>query len=208
MKKKTISPSSLSYLIECERCFWINSNGIRQPGIFPGILNRVHSLVEGMVKGGYCVSDLLGDSYKGSKWFGVEKREKVLYKGYTISGRLDTGVVSKDGYVDVIDWKTSAKPDMGKYERQLQVYGYMLECKGYDVRNLNVVGLWPKKFTYFPPSEKFFSEWEFTPHMVKYSRDKAKEILDKAIAIIELEDCPELNPKCGVCEYVRKTRGL
>ena len=81
-------------------------------------------------------------NFSKPKWFDrAESEVQFLYKldNIFIQGFIDIVEFLEDGYVNILDWKTSSKftkKDLEKYGRQLVIYGLALEQLGYKINSI------------------------------------------------------------------------
>lgn len=149
-----VPPSTLSFLWnDCPRCFHLQyTAGIRQPGVFPQILNQVHNIIADATMG-MNIQELIPGAKPGRVMgkAGTEKsvESKPVGDCY-ISGRLDKLIQFDDGTVGIFDTKTTNNIERhaSKYSYQLNAYAHALEnpAKGspVDVSELWLLGVFLK----------------------------------------------------------------
>lgn len=215
-----LSPSKLSVLKDCERCFWLaNKMGIERPrGIFP-------SLPGGMdlkLKDNYdahrsagtkplCVPDgfrLFSNIEVLKKWRHWRTGLSCEIEGTQLIGALDDVLVDDSGRLIPYDYKTKGsepKNDGSQYyQTQLDCYDLLLTENGYETAGIAFLAY------YYPVSigNPYGNDEQTIYFGVKVfkletSAQRAREIIQKAKAILE-GGMPKANPDCEYCKYEYK----
>lgn len=211
------SPSSLSLLKECPRCFWLHFNkGIKRPaGIFPslpsgmdGILKKHFDIL--MEKGELPpeLQELNGDvklfddaellklwrnNFKGIQW--------ADEKGNLFRGAVDN-ILQKGNKLIVLDYKTRGYPlkeDTAKhYQDQLDIYTFLLRRNGYETEDYAYL------LFYHPDRVNENGDFVFHTDLVRIdvSIKNAERIFNEAVKVLE-EDMPEASDNCQFCRWVK-----
>lgn len=211
------SPSSLSLLKDCPRCFWLRfRKGINPPGgIFPSLPSGMDKVLkehfDRFMKKGLLPPEL--SSLKGYKLFDDEEKLKVWRsnfkgiqwkdkKGNILRGAVDN-ILVKGKKLVVLDYKTRGyplKPDTHEhYKDQMDIYNFLLRKNGYST----------EEYTYliFYHPHKVFSSGHvcFNTDLIKIKVNvsNAEKIFKKALKVLE-GDIPKADEDCELCGYVGK----
>ena len=202
----TLSPSSISLMQECQRCFWLNKHKIwkRPSGPFPSLpagIDRIlkehfdrfmekgemppelceENICEGMKL--FDNKELLADwrnTFKGIRWEDG--------KGNVLFGAIDNLLV-KGNKIIVLDYKTRGYPlkedTPDYYKNQLDIYNFLLRKKGYETEDYSFL------LFYVPKEILEKGEIIFDTFLVKMGVNvkNAEELFNKAINILNGE-CP------------------
>ncbi|MBI2175274.1 MAG: PD-(D/E)XK nuclease family protein [Parcubacteria group bacterium] len=136
-KKIWLSPSGLSLLSRCPRCFWLQyRRGIRQP---EGIQSRLANRFDGVIKayfdtyrGGDVLPPLVAGQVEGKLEHPFQ--ETYFYHhddDYGLMGKLDECLVRADGTFTPVDHKTASSDPRTRdllpaYQTQLDIYAFLL----------------------------------------------------------------------------------
>ena len=216
------SPSSLSLLKDCPRCFWLHfRKGVRRPsGIFPSLpsgMDRVLKVYyeKFIVRGGLppelTESGLVPDSlkmfddikklkvwqnnFRGIQW---TDREGNLFRGAVDSMLID----SRTGKLVVLDFKTRGYPlkeDTAEhYRNQLDIYNHLLRKNGYKTEDYALLAF------YHPTSVEENGKVNFRADIVKMKVDvvNAENIFSEAVRVLK-GDMPGPSEECGFCNWER-----
>ncbi|MFH2027899.1 MAG: PD-(D/E)XK nuclease family protein [Nanoarchaeota archaeon] len=211
------SPSSLSLLKDCPRCFWLHFNrNIRRPDtIFPSLPSGMDKILKEhfdkfMRKGELPpeLEELNGDvrlfdddellkvwrnNFKGIQW---------EYKGNLFRGAVDN-ILKKGDKLIVLDYKTRGYPlkeDTHKhYQDQMDIYNLLLRKNGYKTEDYTYL------IFYHPDRVNKDGSVIFNTDMVKIKVNikNAEKIFDRAIKVLE-GDMPESSEDCSFCSWVDK----
>ena len=216
------SPSSLSLLADCPRCFWLQfRKGIKRPsGIFPSlpsgmdkVLKQYYSTYIGkdslppeLAESGllpasvrmFSDMELLRfwqDNFKGIQWVDGEGN---LFKGAVDSMLVDTA----NGRLIVLDFKTRGYPlkedTHEHYRNQLDIYNLLLRKTGRETEDYSLLAF------YHPTSVHEKGEVRFKADIVKMKVDtgNAEAIFRRAVEVLK-GDMPEPSEGCGFCNWKR-----
>lgn len=210
------SPSSLSLLKECPRCFWLafNKNIKRPAGIFPSLPSGMDGILKKhfdkfMEKGELPpeLAELNGDiklfddaellkiwrsNFKGIQWTDKE--------GNLFRGAVDN-ILAKGKKLIVLDYKTrgfALKEDTAAhYQDQLDIYNFLLQKNGYETEDYAYL------IFYHPNKVNDDGSVVFNTDIVKMKINikNAESIFKKALEILK-ENMPKPNEECEYCKWV------
>ncbi len=209
-----LSPSSISLMEECPRCFWLTQHGVweRPEGIF-------HSLPGGMDR----ILKRHFDRFMARKMMPPELRENIQCFGCRLFGNVGLlkqwrnnlkGISWQDkdgnifhGAVDnilvkgkkliVLDYKTrgyAPKEETSKnYQNQLDCYNFLLRKNGYDTEDYAFL------LFYYPREVLETGEVIFDTQLVKMkvNIENAERLFNKALKLLN-GPCPKEG-----CEWCR-----
>jgi hypothetical protein len=217
-----LSPSSLSLMEDCPRCFWLhhNKNKKRPDSIFPTLpsgmdrILKIHfdkfrdkgKLPPELINNKECKScklfedkeqlDLWRNNFKGISW--TDKEGNILH------GAVDNLLI-KGKKIIVLDYKTRGFPlknDTAEhYQNQLNIYNFLLRKNGYETEDYAFL------LFYVPKEVKETGEVIFDTELVKMkiNIDEAEKVWKKALKILN-EPCPlrheEEAERCAWCELI------
>src|SRR3989344_7886168 len=214
MSQLKLSPSSLSLMHECSRCFWLAQHKVwtRPNGIFPslpsgmdGILKihfdkfmRKGLLPPELVNNGDTKGMLLFDdeellkawrsNFKGIQWSDKE--------GNILKGAVDN-ILKKGKKLIVLDYKTrgyALKEDTHEhYQNQMDIYTFLLRKNKHETEDYAFL------LFYHPKEVKETGEVIFNTDLkkMKVNIKNAEKIWNTAIKMLN-EDCPKKS--CDWCE--------
>ena len=206
-----LSPSSLSLMQECPRCFWLNKHKVwsRPKSIFPSLPSGMDTILKhhfdkfrdkGLLPPELCnhshcenmklfddpeLLKIWRDNRKGIRW--EDKR------GNTLFGAVDNILVRGKKLI-VLDYKTRGFPlkeDSGDYyQNQLDIYNFLLIKNGYQTEDYAFL------LFYHPKEVKENGEVIFNTDLKKMKVDvkNAEKLFNKALKMLN-GDCPS---KCCV----------
>jgi len=210
------SPSSLSLLKDCPRCFWLQFNkDIRRPaGIFPSLpsgmdrILKVHfdSFMEkgelppelkelnGKAKlfGNTALLAAWRNNWKGIQWIDKE--------GNLLRGAVDN-ILQKGSKLIVLDYKTrgyAVKDDTADYyQDQLDLYNFLLRKNGFETEDYAYL------LFYHPEKVNEKGDVIFHTDLIKMniSTKNAEEILKNALKTLK-EKMPKPAEGCEYCKWV------
>jgi len=210
------SPSSLSLLKECERCFWLQFNwGIKRPAsIFPSLPSGMDRILkehfdvfrarnsippELRTLPGVKLFDDVNllqvwrSNFKGIQWKDAE--------GNLIGGAIDNLLV-KDGKFIILDYKTrgyAVKEDThAHYQDQMDMYAFLFLKNGYAVMDYAYL------LFYHPLKVHENGDVDFHKHLVKVPVDagNAERIFAKALRVLK-GPLPSFGEECGHCAWLK-----
>jgi hypothetical protein len=220
MKTFKLSPSSISLMQECPRCFWLNQHDIwnRPAGIFPSLPSGMDRILKKHFDifrdKGLLPPELCKRQYcENLKLFGSNAKEKELLelwrnnrKGISIvdeQGNILRGAVDnilvKGKKLIVLDYKTRGFPlkeDTAEhYKNQLNIYNLLLKKNGYDTEDYSFL------LFYMPKEVLDTGEVIFDTELVKMpvSIENAENLWKKALKLLN-SPCPE--ETCEWCSHV------
>lgn len=209
-----LSPSSLSLMQECPRCFWLDKHNVwkRPASIFPSLpsgmdrILKIHfdkfrdkgELPPELCNNGECTKMKLFDNkelmedwrnnFKGIRW--EDKDGNVLF------GAVDN-LLMKGNKLIVLDYKTrgyACKDDTANhYQNQLDIYNFLLRKNDYETEDYAFL------LFYVPMQVAGTGEVIFDTTLKKMKVDvkNAERIFENAIDLLN-KDCPEKT--CEWCD--------
>lgn len=215
-----LSPSSLSLLKDCPRCFWLQFNkNIKRPEIiFPSLPSGMDKILkehfDRFMKKGLLPPELqklngevklFDDEELLKVWRnnrkGIEWKDR---KGNLFRGAVDNLLV-KDKKLIVLDYKTRGYPlkedTHEHYRDQMDIYNFLLRKNGYKTEEYTYI-------LFYHPHEVFESGHVcFNTDLIKITVNinNAQKIFRKAIKVLEGE-IPKPSKECGFCRWVEDCR--
>lgn len=211
-----LSPSALSLMKECPRCFWLTLHKVwkRPQGVFPSLPSGMDKVLKEhfnkfMEKGElppelcdneHCSNMKLFNDHTllaiwRSNFKGIQWKDK---QGNILKGAVDN-ILMKGKKLIVLDYKTRGydlKEDTAEhYQDQLDIYNFLLRKAGYDTEDYAFL------LFYVPKEVTEIGEIIFDKHLVKRKINvkNAEALFNKAIEVLN-EDCPKKG--CVWCEKV------
>ncbi len=205
---RKLSPSALSLLLDCPRCFWLQNNGVKRPaGIMPSLPSGMDLLLKrhfDSYRGKGLPPALAG--LKGVKLFtGPELREwQNNRKGMTwadgngnvLKGAVDE-ILEKDGKLIVLDFKTRGFPrkddTAARYQHQLDTYTFLLRKNGKKTEDYAYL------LFFHPTAVGRDQRVSFHADLVKMavSPENAERLFRKALAVL----AGRMPPAAEDCDY-------
>jgi len=212
------SPSSLSLLKDCPRCFYLRFNkGIKRPDtIFPSLPSGMDKILKahfdsfvGKEKLPPELKDMNDEialfddtellvvwrnNFKGIQW--------TDEKGNLFRGAVDN-ILQKGKNLIVLDYKTRGYPlkeDTAKhYQDQLDIYTFLLRKNGYETEDYAYL------LFYHPDRVNENGDFVFHTDLVRMeiSIKNAERIFNEAVKVLE-GDMPEPSDNCQFCGWVDK----
>jgi hypothetical protein len=212
------SPSSLSLLKECPRCFWLKFiKDIKRPaGIFPSLPSGIDKILKihfdsfmekGELPPELCNNDKCKDlklfddvellkvwrsNFKGIPW---EDKEGNLFRGAV------DNILVKGKKLIVLDYKTRGYPlkedTAAHYQNQMDIYNFLLRKNGYETEDYAYL------LFYHPNNVTKKGEVVFNIDLVKMkiSVKNAENIFKKALEVLKGE-MPKPAEDCDYCKWV------
>lgn len=215
------SPSSLSLLNECPRCFWLNFNkGVKRPDSpFPSLPAGMDRILKthfdsfrdkGMLppelaefNGSVKLFDDVGllavwrSNFKGIQW---QDEQGNLFKGAV------DNILQKGKKLIVLDYKTRGYPvkedTANHYQDQLDIYNLLLRKNGYETEDYAYL------LFYYPREVEEDGDVAFHTELVKMevSVKNAERIFKEAVEVLS-GDMPDCASECGFCSWSKVTNG-
>lgn len=230
MNQIRLSPSKLSVLKECERCFFdINTLQISHPRTpFPTLPNGIDRVVKKYfddhrergalpkeLEGDVFGSSLFRDQAQLKRWrhwqSGLTYEDSFPTKGVTVKliGAIDDLLEDPHGQVSPLDYKTKGQPpkDSGAkyYQHQLDCYGLMLKSSGLELTgSAYLIYFWPDKAG-TNTDRDFLSRSTSISFLSKvYKMDvdpgRAVDLIQRAVTVLT-GDRPKPGLTCEHCRY-------
>lgn len=213
-----LSPSSLSLLKECPRCFWLHHNkNIKRPDtIFPSLPSGMDRILKDhfdrFMKKGELPPEL--GELKEYRLFEDEDKLKIWrsnfkgiqwtdQKGNLFRGAIDNLLVKGKKLV-VLDYKTRGYPlkedTHEHYQDQMDIYNLLLRKDSYETEDHAYL------IFYHPHKVEPNGHVCFNTDLIKIkvNTKNAETIFKKAIEILEGE-IPESSTECSFCRWAEKT---
>ncbi len=215
------SPSSLSLLKDCPRCFWLRFNkDIKRPsGIFPSLPSGMDKILKTHFDS-FMEKDELPPELKENKYndenyklFNDKDLLKVWRsnfkgiswidkKGNELRGAVDNILIKiKNKKLIVLDYKTRGYPlkedTAGHYQDQLDIYNFLLRKNGYETEDYAYL------LFYHPDKVLEKGDVVFHTDLVKMniSIKNAENIFKKALEVLNGE-MPKPAEDCEYCKWV------
>jgi len=210
------SPSSLSLLKDCPRCFWLNFNkGIKRPDIiFPSLPSGMDKVLKEhfdlFMKKGELPPELqklngevkLFDNEEllkvwRSNFKGIQWTDK---KGNLFRGAIDN-ILVKGKKLVVLDYKTRGYPlkedTHEHYQDQMDIYNFLLRKNSYETEDYTYLVF------YHPHKVEENGHVCFNTDIVKVKVNikNAENIFKKALQVLEAA-IPAPSEECGFCKWV------
>ncbi len=215
-----LSPSTLSLLKDCPRCFWLSFNkDIDLPsGIFPSLPSGMDSVLkrhfdsfrerrvvppELECTGAKLFNNVELLSVWRSNFKGIRWEDK---KGNILRGAVDD-ILEKDGKLIVLDYKTRGFPCKDDththYQDQLDIYNFLLRKNGYETEDYGYL------LFFHPTHVNGSGDVVFDRTLKKMNTDvaNAERIFKKAIKCLEGEE-PHAGKDCQLCNHVKEVQSL
>jgi hypothetical protein len=207
-----LSPSSISLMHECPRCFWLTEHEkwARPAGIFPSLPSGMDGILkkhfDKFMEKGKLPPELLNaankEECKNFKLFDDKEllkdwrnsRKGLWFEdkdGNVLHGGIDNLLVNKaNNKLIVLDYKTRGFPlkedTHEHYQNQLNIYAFLLKQMGKDVEDFAYL------LFYYPKEVLETGEVVFdtTLKKMKISAEDAEKLFNKAVKLLNSK-CPE-----------------
>jgi len=209
-----LSPSSLSLMKECPRCFWLTQHGVwkRPASIFPSLPSGMDSILKihfdkfrdkGELPPELCNDKecknlkLFDDKEKLKEWRSNFKGISFTDKeGNVLHGAVDN-LLMKGKKIIVLDYKTRGFPckedTHEHYQDQLNIYNFLLRKNGYETEDYAFLLFYiPKEVT--PTGEVIF---DTTLKKMKVDVKSAETTWKRGLKLLN-DDCP--TKSCEWCK--------
>lgn len=213
-----ISPSGISYLLECPRCLWlqVNEDKKRPRGIYPSLPDGMDNVfkkyfdeyrkrgelppeIDGKVDG-----KLFDDMKQLNSWrefnFGRGGiRAEIQEYNMMLSGAIDDLLVAPDGKFILFDFKTRGYPlkedTHEHYRHQLDLYALLFEKNNREIAGYGYL-------LFFWPGSYEMGMANFKTELIKMdvSPSRGMSVLEKAHSIITGPK-PPAHEQCEYCVY-------
>lgn len=218
------SRSGLNLFLECPRCFWLDlHHKIKRPPGYPFTLSIA---VDQLLKREFDTFREKGQLHPAFVKYGL--KDAKLYNGENLAewrnnfkgvsfydeslnailyGAVDDIIEFSDGSLAVVDYKSSGAKEISIYEdyqRQMDVYNWILRQKGYET--------YPEAFFIFYQVQKegetaFNSVLKFREEIrsVKVNTEWVGDAFEEAVKVARSEKPPKTHPgkdECDHCHYV------
>ena len=212
-----LSPSTLSLMHECPKCFWLSEHDVwsRPKGIFPSLPSGMDVILkkhfDKFMEKGKLTPELCNNSEcKNLKLFDNKEllkewrnsRRGLWFedkKGNILHGGIDNILVNKtNGRLIVLDYKTRGFPLKNDthehYQDQLNIYAWLLMKLGHKTENFGYL------LFYYPKEVMETGEVMFDTLLkkMKLSPDDAEKLFKKALKMLN-GNCPK-----KTCEWCVK----
>ena len=218
-----LSPSSLSLLKDCPRCFWLkfNKNIKRPDSIFPSLPSGMDKILkihfDNFMEKNKLPPELCKTECKDLKLFNNKELLKewrnnfkgIQYKdkeGNLFRGAIDN-ILKKGNKLIVLDYKTRGYPlkeDTHKhYQNQLDIYNLLLRKNNYETEDYAYL------LFYHPDKVNRKGDIIFNTDLVKMKINikNAENIFKKAIKTLK-EKIPKAAEECGYCKWFENNQKL
>jgi len=215
------SPSSLSLLKECPRCFWLHFNrNIKRPSdIFPSLPSGMDKILKAhfdafrdkgelppelkSLEGVRLFDDAsLLDAWR-SNFKGIQWTDK---EGNLFKGAVDN-ILVKGKKLIVLDYKTRGFPlkddTASHYQDQLDIYNFLFRKNGFKTCDYSYL------LFYHPKHVTPNGDICFHTDLVKMKVDvkNAERIFNDAVKVLS-SDIPKASEECGYCEWGKENEGF
>jgi len=217
-----LSPSSLSLLKDCPRCFWLQFNkGMKRPeGIFPSLpsgMDRILKAHFDSFRDKNALPPELKEFNGNLKLFDDKElleewrnnRKGVQWtdeEGNLFKGAVDN-ILKKGNKLIVLDYKTRGFPlkdDTAEhYQDQLNIYNLLLRKKGYETEDYSYL------LFYHPDKVNGNGDVVFNTDLIKMkiSIKNAEKIFKDALGVLK-GDIPECAKDCKYCQWSNENQKL
>lgn len=229
-KPFNLSRSRIDLFKQCMRCFYIDRRlGVDRPPTFPFKLNNA---VDNLLKNEFDAYRVNGWQHPLLEEKGIDARPaqhdnlsvwRENFKGirhlheptnFTVFGAIDDLWVNSNGEHIVVDYKATANSTpiteisqtshREGYERQLEVYQWLLRRNGLEVSD---TAYW-LYCTGQPDNGRFRGQLDFDMHLIAHDGDDSwvEPTLHDIKRTLDGSEIPEASPDCDHCRYVEARR--
>jgi hypothetical protein len=210
------SPSRLSLLADCPRCFWLSyRKGIERPaGIFPSLPSGMDKILKAHFDSFVDRDELPPELAELKGTVRLFQDRKLLdewrnnYRGViwtdpngnVLRGAVDN-ILQKGDKLIVLDYKTRGFPlsdgYAAYYQDQMDFYNFLLRKNGYETEDYAYL------LVYHPVKVNASGEVLFHTDLLelKVDVDNAERIFRKALDILS-GDMPEADEECKYCQWI------
>lgn len=212
-----LSASSLSVLLECPRCFWLQvREDLRRPqGPFPSLPSGIDAVLKAAMDGyrergqlppelkDVTSGELYPDMAKLTRWrdsLRGDLRHTDTARGIEVVGGIDDLIV-EGGKFTPLDFKTrgwAVKEDSHRhYEHQLDLYAWLFERLGHRTSGRGIL-------LFFSPTAYEGSglvKFRIEPVVLKTDAQRAEGLLERAAKILH-DPMPKSHGDCAFCHFV------
>lgn len=215
----TLSPSSLSLLKDCPRCFWMHHNKqIKRPDtIFPSLPSGMDHILkehfDRFMRKQQLPPEL--NELKDVQLFNDESLLKIWRSnrkglewkdnsGNLLHGAIDNLLVKNKKFI-VLDYKTRGFPlkedTHEHYQDQMDFYNFLLRKNGYQTEDYTYL------LFYHPHQVEENGHVCFNTNLIKLKTNpkNAEKIFKRAIDILE-NNIPPPDSECKFCQWAQITR--
>ena len=215
------SPSSLSLLKDCPRCFWLKFNkDIKRPeGIFPSLPSGMDKILkihfDSFMRKGELPPEL--KELKDVKLFDDEELLKVWRsnfkgipwedkEGNVFRGAIDN-ILKKGNKLIVLDYKTRGYPlkedTHEHYQNQMDIYNLLLRKNNYKTEDYAYL------LFYHPDKVNENGDVVFNTDLIKMkiSIENAENIFKNALEVLK-DKIPEASEECEYCRWNAENQKL
>ena len=215
------SPSSLSLLKDCPRCFWLKFNkDIKRPeGIFPSLPSGMDKILkihfDSFMRKGELPPEL--KELKDVKLFDDEELLKVWRsnfkgipwedkEGNVFRGAIDN-ILKKGNKLIVLDYKTRGYPlkedTHEHYQNQMDIYNLLLRKNNYKTEDYAYL------LFYHPDKVNKKGDVVFNTDLIKMkiSIENAENIFKNALEVLK-DKIPEASEECEYCRWNAENQKL
>jgi len=202
-----LSPSSLSVLRDCVRCYWFQEvKGVKRPrGIFPTLPGAIDRVIKTYCQP-YRDKGELPPLLEGLPGLLRKKQAMKLtatFEGHKITGILDDAIDLPDGTIAAIDHKTRKDLPQAIHEAylaQIMIYQWLLNAQGLPAADKGFL------IFYAPLNGALHEGFPFETAVRQVDADHSivEEVFHQAIACTQATVAPDPSPSCEYCAYVEK----
>lgn len=214
-----LSPSTLSLMKECPRCFWLrfNKNIKRPSGIFPSLPGGMDKILKihfdkFMEKNKLPpeIKEIDAELFKDKELLEIwrNNRKGIQFKenDNILRGAVDN-ILTKNNKLIVLDYKTRGYPlkedTAAHYQDQLDIYNFLLRKNGYETENYAYL------LFYYPKEIKKNGDIIFNTSLVKMDINikNAENIWNNALKTLE-GPIPKPSEECEFCKWNKELEEL
>lgn len=216
---KKISRSKIEIFLSCPRCFWLDfKHSIKRPEEFSGgwigqkydpilkkefDLYRLHNQKPKEIPEKF---SLFPNKEKLKTWRG--RGIEFMHKnGFVIYGKIDDLLLDEEGKLVPFDFKVSLSQEFKIYEsyqRQLEIYGYLLKKVGEPVSDQGMLYIVKVSIDL----KNYINERRFCQIIKPLNLEIYDQIIDRMYQIIKNDKPPEPNENCIYCQWLEKVQKI